>query len=93
MIKKRIYPVSTIQLETLEMLMEAIQKKFPDGVPDKRFDITTKLTASEVRSGYAQGMLPASLVEEYDLFKKRNTIITYKMHGPHIESVVVEDEY
>ena len=93
MIKKKTYPVSAVHPETLEMLMHEIQQEFPDGIPDKRFIIVAELTASEIRRGYVQGMLPASLVKEYDMFKKKNTTITYKMYGSHIDSVMVEDEY
>jgi hypothetical protein len=94
MIKKRFITSLEKRLaDSQEIIDNALAEKFADGNYPNTYEFRIVLTAQEVRMGYVQGLVSAELASEYDIFKKKKTIIRYQMNKDKLISILVEDEY
>lgn len=94
---RKVIPMGVVQQSTIDLIMETIleaykPEKFKEGV---RYPIEIPVQASEVRREYVLGnlCLDQEMVQEYDLFKTKETITEVIMKDFQIESIVMITRY
>ncbi len=93
---KQIIPLQTIKNSILDGLLTQIVNssegaKMQEG---ELYNIKLSLTSGEIRKNYMLGTLPDNdLVQDFDLFQKREVITSIRIKDFKIESVSIENIY